>query len=147
MVKAVKPGLDIRQSCSVPASHWVKDVELETLIYFLAPGFALIMALTLLVVQCINATAVFSNGSPTFNFLYNCSYAANLSYKVIKVCFYVFHKNHNTQSVQIFQMKLVFFYTSMDIYTVTSRVYPPFHLKQKCIKPQVFLTNNFQSQY
>ena len=41
MVKATKLGLDILQSCSGHASHWVKDVEFESLIAVWTSVFAL----------------------------------------------------------------------------------------------------------
>ena len=41
MVETTKPGLDILQSCSFLASHWVKDVEFESVIAVWASVFAL----------------------------------------------------------------------------------------------------------
>ena len=41
MVKATKPVLDILQSCSLLASHWLKDVEFESMIAVWASVFAL----------------------------------------------------------------------------------------------------------
>ena len=41
MVKATKPGLDILQSCSDLASHWVEDIEFESLIDVWASVFTL----------------------------------------------------------------------------------------------------------
>ena len=41
MVKATKLGLHILQSCSVLASHWVEDVEFESVIAVWASVFAL----------------------------------------------------------------------------------------------------------
>ena len=41
MIRATKPGLDIIQSCSVLASHWVKDAEFESEIAVWASVLAL----------------------------------------------------------------------------------------------------------
>ena len=41
MVKANKPVLDILQSCSGHASHWLKDAEFESVIAVWASVFAL----------------------------------------------------------------------------------------------------------
>ena len=41
MVKAIKPGLDIHQSCSALVSHWVADIKLEGVIAVWAPVFSL----------------------------------------------------------------------------------------------------------
>ena len=53
MVKATKPMLDILQCCSVLASHWVKDFELECVIVVWASVFALKTTHAQLVVWCI----------------------------------------------------------------------------------------------
>ena len=50
MVKAFKPGLDIFLSCSSHASHWVKDIEFESVIVVWASVFALKMTHVQLVV-------------------------------------------------------------------------------------------------
>ena len=62
MVKATEFALDILHSCSDLTSHWVKDIELESVIAV----FALIITHAQLVTQCIYATAVFSNKGPAF---------------------------------------------------------------------------------
>ena len=41
MVKATKPGLDVLQLCSGHASHWVEDVEFESMTDVWASVFAL----------------------------------------------------------------------------------------------------------
>ena len=41
MVKAAKPKLDILQSCSDHDSHWVEDIEFESVIAVWASVFAL----------------------------------------------------------------------------------------------------------
>ena len=76
MVKATKPRLDILQSCSVLASHWVKDIEFESMIAVIASVFALKIAHAELVVQCIYATAVFVNEGPALTVLYGSSNSA-----------------------------------------------------------------------
>ena len=68
MVKATKPGLDILQSCSVLASHWVKNVELESVIFVWASVFAPKFTHAKLDELCSNATAVFCNEVPIFYF-------------------------------------------------------------------------------
>ena len=40
MFNATRPGLGIIQSCNDLASHWVKDIELEGVIYVWASVFA-----------------------------------------------------------------------------------------------------------
>ena len=59
--QATKRGLDILQSCSGNASHWVKDVEFESVITVWASVFALKITHAQLEVQSICATAVFGN--------------------------------------------------------------------------------------
>ena len=56
MVKATKPGLDIIQSCSNLATHWVKDIKYESVIAVWASVFALKFSHAQVVVQCIYAT-------------------------------------------------------------------------------------------
>jgi len=68
MVTATKPGLDILQSCSAPASHWVKYIEFESVIAVWASVYALKTTHAQLVAQCIYATAVFVNKGPTIIF-------------------------------------------------------------------------------
>ena len=55
MVKATKPILDILQSCSGHASHWVNDVEFESVVAVWALVFALKITDNQLVVYCIYA--------------------------------------------------------------------------------------------
>ena len=64
----MQPGLDILQSCSVLVSHWVKDVEFESVIAGWASVFALKITHVQLLVLCINATSVFDNEGPAFTF-------------------------------------------------------------------------------
>ena len=66
MVKATKPGLEILQLCSGHASHWVKDVEFESVIAIWASFFSLKITHAQLVVECIYATAVFGYTGPAF---------------------------------------------------------------------------------
>ena len=68
MVKATKAGLYILQSCSIFASHSVKDVEIESVIAVLASIFALKIGHVQLVVWCIYATGVPGNEGPAFTF-------------------------------------------------------------------------------
>ena len=70
MVEATKPGLDILQSYRFLASHWVKDVESESMIAVWASVFALKITHAQLVVLYINATFVFGNEEPPFTFLF-----------------------------------------------------------------------------
>ena len=65
---ATKPEHDILQSCSVLASHWVMDVEFESVIAACASVFALKITYSQLVVSFINATAVSSSERRTFAF-------------------------------------------------------------------------------
>ena len=69
MVKATKLGLDILQSCSILASHCVKDIEFESVIAVWVPVFALKFTHAQFVVKCIYATAVFVNEGPAFTYL------------------------------------------------------------------------------
>ena len=68
MVVVTKPGLDTLQLCSVLASHWVKDVEFESMIAVWASVFALTITYAQLVVLYINATSVFCTEGPAFTF-------------------------------------------------------------------------------
>ena len=74
MINATKPGIEIIQSFSAPASHWVKHVEFENVIAVWPSVCALKTIHAHLVVSCIYATAVFGNERPaitllTFNLL------------------------------------------------------------------------------
>ena len=66
--QATEPGLDILQSCSFLASYCVKDVEFESVIAVWASVFALKVTHAQLVVSFINATPVFGNEGPAFDF-------------------------------------------------------------------------------
>ena len=68
VVKATKHGLDILQSCSNLASHWVKDVVFESVIAVWASVFALKITHAQLAVNCIYATAVLGNKGPEFTY-------------------------------------------------------------------------------
>ena len=71
-ISCLKILLDILQSCSGNASHWVKDVEFESVIAVWASVFALKITIAQLVVLCIYATtAVFGNEWPAFTYLLN----------------------------------------------------------------------------
>ena len=61
MVKATNSRLDIPQSCSGHTSHWVKDVEFESVFAVRALVFALKITHSPVVVLCIYATAVIGN--------------------------------------------------------------------------------------
>ena len=69
MVKETKPELDILQSCSTYTSHWIEDVEFESVIAVWASVFAHKTTHAQFVVQCIYATAVFGNKGPAFTLL------------------------------------------------------------------------------
>ena len=69
MVKETKPELDILQSCSTYTSHWIEDVEFESVIAVWASVFALRITGAQLVMQCIYATAVFGNQGPAFTYI------------------------------------------------------------------------------
>ena len=58
MVKETESGLDIIQPCSDHASHWVEDVEFESVIAVWASVFALKINHAQLVAQCIYTTAL-----------------------------------------------------------------------------------------
>ena len=66
MVKTIKPGLDILQSCTDLASHGVKDIKLENLINVGASVFTLKITSAQLVVLYIFATTVFSHEGHIF---------------------------------------------------------------------------------
>ena len=59
MVNATKPGLDILHSCNVPTSHWIWDIEFESV-------SALKISHAQFDVLCIYATVVFGNEGPAF---------------------------------------------------------------------------------
>ena len=68
MGKATKSGRDTIQSCSVLASHWVKDIEFESVVAVWASVFTLEITHVQLEVFCISATSVFDNEGPAFSF-------------------------------------------------------------------------------
>ena len=70
MVKVTKPGLDILQSRSGHASHWVKDVEFESVIVVWASVFTLKFTHAKLLVVCIYATTIFGNEGRAYPLFY-----------------------------------------------------------------------------
>ena len=85
-VKATKPGLYISQSCSFHVSHWVEDVEFESVIAVWASVFALKITYAQLLGSCIYATAVFGNEGPAYIF---CTFKLLCLKQNNNICFFV----------------------------------------------------------
>ena len=71
MAKATEPAPDFLRSCSGLASHWFKDIELESVIVVWASVFALKITHAQFLVWCIYATVVFCNDELAFTLLDN----------------------------------------------------------------------------